>query len=123
MLSISLIGWWPLKAWLNGAVVTPGWRHYWTVQASPVLQPIIKINWRILFYLFTRIHQTERLRLFYCRKVHGTQLNELKLTSGECFVLEMIVDNLKTTPNMVTMFLDELESRFVVVRLGQQQCD
>ena len=78
---------------------------------------------RILFYLFTRIYQTET-GTFYCRKVHGTQLNGLKLTSGECFVLEMIVDNLKTTPTMVTMFLDELESRFVVVkRQSQQQCD
>ena len=39
----------------------------------------------------------------------------MKLTSGEAFVLEMIIDNLKTTPNMATMFLDELEHRFVVV--------
>ena len=35
----------------------------------------------------------------------------MKLTSGECFVLEMIIDNLKTTPTLVTMFLDELEHR------------
>ena len=35
----------------------------------------------------------------------------------------MIVDNLKTTPTMVAMFLDELENRFVVVQRQLQQCD
>ena len=50
-------------------------------------------------------------------------MNGLKFTSGECFVLEMILDNLKTTPTMVAMFLDELENRFVVVQYWSQQCD
>ena len=33
------------------------------------------------------------------------------------------MDNLKTTPTMVAMFLDELENRFVVVQRQLQQCD
>ena len=55
--------------------------------------------------------QTDPADCNYCRKVHGKQLDAMKLTSGECFVLEMIIDNLKTTPTLVTMFLDELEHR------------
>ena len=51
---------------------------------------------------------------FNCsRKIHGKQLDGIKLTSGECFVLEMILDNLKSTPTMVAMFLDELNDRLV----------
>ena len=33
------------------------------------------------------------------------------------------MDNLKTTPTMVAMFLDELENRFVVVQRQLLQCD
>ena len=35
----------------------------------------------------------------------------MQLTSGECFVLEFVIDNLKQNPNMVTGVLEELESR------------
>ena len=45
------------------------------------------------------------------RKVHGGYLDRLSLTSGECFVLEMVIDNLRTTPTLVTAVLEELESR------------
>ena len=75
------------------------------------------------YFTFLREFTRLRPRFYCCRKVHGTQLNGLKFTSGECFVLEMIVDNLKTTPTMVAMFLDELENRFVVVQRQLQQCD
>ena len=33
------------------------------------------------------------------------------------------MDNLKTTPTMVAMFLDELENRFVVAQRQLLQCD
>ena len=35
------------------------------------------------------------------RKLHGSQLARIHLTSGECFVLEMIVDNLSQTPRLI----------------------
>ena len=45
--------------------------------------------------------------------MHGGYLDRLTLTSGECFVLEMVIDNLKTTPNQVTNVLEEIESRLL----------
>ena len=72
------------------------------------------------------------------RKVHGGHLDRLNLTSGECFVLEMVscvmmassqhflychlvfikmsyylqvIDNLRQTPTLATAMLEELESR------------
>jgi len=65
-----------------------------------------------ILYRSSRIALPGLSRYLLNRKVHGPQLNGLKLTSGEAFVLEMIIDNLKTTPNMATMFLDELEHRW-----------
>ena len=40
-------------------------------------------------------------RYLLARKIHGSQLGRLHLTSGDCFVLEMVVDNMGQTPQLM----------------------
>lgn len=42
------------------------------------------------------------------RKVHGSQLNGIILSSGECFVLELVIDNLSNTPVFTDSVLTEV---------------
>jgi len=64
-----------------------------------------------VLYRWSRIAMPGLSRYLLSRKVHGNYLDRLQLTSGECFVLEFVIDNLKQNPNMVTGVLEELESR------------
>jgi len=45
------------------------------------------------------------------RKVHGEQLFGVKMSSGDSFVLEMIVDNLTRTPKLIDEFIEEVASK------------
>lgn len=55
---------------------------------------------RLAFPLFSR--------LLLIRKVHGNQLSGLILTSGECFVLELVIDNLTHVPIFTSAVLKEI---------------
>ena len=50
-------------------------------------------------------------RYLLARKVHGAQLNRLNLTSGDCFVLEMLVDNMTQTPELI----DQVWNKFPIL--------
>jgi hypothetical protein len=64
-----------------------------------------------ILYRWSRIAMPGLSRYLLSRKVHGGHLDRLNLTSGECFVLEMVIDNLRQTPTLATAMLEELESR------------
>lgn len=64
-----------------------------------------------LFYRWARIVVPSFSRYLLARKVHGAQLNRLNLTSGDCFVLEMLVDNMTQTPELIDQMLEELQKK------------
>ena len=45
------------------------------------------------------------------RKCHNENLDGVKITSGECFVLELIIDNLSNEPRKVKDLLKEVKSK------------
>ena len=55
---------------------------------------------RILFPSFSK--------MLLLRKVHGSQLNGIIMSSGECFVLELVIDNLSNTPMFIDSVLTEV---------------
>jgi len=67
-----------------------------------------------LVYRTARISIPSLSRYLLSRKVHGKslqQLERLRLSSGDCFVLEMVIDNLKGTPNLTGLVMEELDIR------------
>jgi len=64
-----------------------------------------------LFYRWARIAVPSFSRYLLSRKVHGAQLNQLNLTGGDCFVLEMLVDNMTQTPELIDQVLEELQKK------------
>lgn len=61
-----------------------------------------------LLYRWARIALPGLSRYLLARKVHGRQLDNLNLGSADCFVLEMVVDNMKQNPVQLDQMLDEL---------------
>merc|ERR1712098_893147 len=61
----------------------------------------------VLFRLL-RISSPFFSKLLLLRKVHGHQLSGLILTSGECFVLELLIDNLTNVPIFTESVLSEI---------------
>ena len=45
------------------------------------------------------------------RKCHNGNLNGVSITSGECFVLELIIDNLSNEPRKVRDLLREVKTK------------
>jgi len=58
----------------------------------------------------------------YClrRKIHGKKLDRVVLSSGDCFVLEMVVDNLAATPKLLDTVLEELEKKLVEIQMKER---
>jgi len=67
-----------------------------------------------LVYRTARISIPSLSRYLLQRKVHGRQLQRLPMNSGDCFVLEMVIDNLRGTPNLAGNVLDELDRRWTM---------
>ena len=57
-----------------------------------------------IIFRVMRILSPSFSKMLLLRKVHGSQLNGIIMSSGECFVLELIIDNLSNTP----MFIDSV---------------
>ena len=64
-----------------------------------------------LIYRVLRIYSSFFSKLLLIRKVHGDQLFGVKMTSGDSFVLEMVVDNLARTPKLIDEFIGEVASK------------
>ena len=45
------------------------------------------------------------------KKYHGDDLNRVQLNSSDCFVLELIIQNLNSNPMVVKQFIKELSLR------------
>jgi len=69
-----------------------------------------------LVYRWVRIVVPSLSRYLLARKIHGTQLSSLDMTSGDCFVLEMVVDNMSKTPEMLDQILEELEKKLTEIQ-------
>ena len=54
-------------------------------------------------------------KMLLLRKVHGPQLNGIIMSSGECFVLELIIDNLTNTPMFTDSVLTEVAANMKTV--------
>ena len=61
-----------------------------------------------IVYRVLRIVSPSFSRMLLLRKVHGSQLNGIILSSGECFVLELVIDNLSNTPMFIDSVLNEV---------------
>jgi len=64
-----------------------------------------------LMYRWARIVMPSFSRYLLARKVHGAQLNRLNLTGGDCFVLELLVDNMTHTPELIDQMFEELQKK------------
>ena len=45
------------------------------------------------------------------RKCHNENLDDVRITSGECFVLQLIIDNLSNEPRKVRELLKEVKNK------------
>ena len=61
-----------------------------------------------ILFRVTRIVSPSFSKMLLLRKVHGSQLNGIIMSSGECFVLELVIDNLSNTPVFVDSVLTEV---------------
>ena len=62
-----------------------------------------------IIFRVLRIASPSFSKMLLLRKVHGSQLNGIILSSGECFVLELIIDNLSNTPTFTDTVLTEVD--------------
>eukprot|EP00092_Neocalanus_flemingeri_P018947 GFUD01020527.1.p1 GENE.GFUD01020527.1~~GFUD01020527.1.p1 ORF type:complete len:460 (+),score=47.04 GFUD01020527.1:248-1627(+) len=69
-----------------------------------------------IFYRWGRIAVPSFSRYLLARKIHGKQLQRLHLTSGDCFVLEMVLDNMSQTPKMIDQMLEEVEKKLTEIQ-------
>merc|ERR1712173_370130 len=74
-----------------------------------------------IFYRLARILVPAFSRHLLGRKLHGSQLARINLTSGECFVLEMIVDNLAQTPKLIDQVFEEIEKKLTEKQRSELQ--
>ena len=58
------------------------------------------------------------------RRYHGFDLREmLVLTSSECFVLEMVIDNLNHNPQTIKLVIEDLMKRRKDMKKGDKEAD
>jgi len=67
---------------------------------------------RITFPLFSKV--------VLKRKVHGQSLGGVRMTSGESFVLEMLIDNLTRTPKLIDELVKEVSSRLQEIEYREE---
>jgi len=72
-----------------------------------------------IFYRLARILVPPFSRHLLTRKIHGNQLSTVYLSSGDCFVLEMLVDNLSETPKLIDQVLEEVEKKLTEKQRSQ----
>jgi len=65
-----------------------------------------------LMYRWARIVMPSFSRYLLARKVHGAQLNRLNLTGGDCFVLELLVDNMTHTPELIDQVWEQMQKKY-----------
>merc|ERR1711892_1569060 len=73
-----------------------------------------------IFYRLGRIMVPAFSRHLLARKIHGKQLQGLHLTSGDCFVLEMVVDNMSQTPKDIDQMLEEIVKKLTEVQMSKR---
>merc|ERR1712098_1013299 len=54
------------------------------------------------------------------RKVHGPSLGGVRMTSGESFVLEMLIDNLTRTPKLIDELVKEVSVRLQEIEYREE---
>ena len=64
-----------------------------------------------IFFRMLRISNPWLSKCLLLRKAHGNQFKGLWLSSGECFVLGLLVDNFNKTPTLLNHILDEIAVR------------
>jgi len=67
---------------------------------------------RITFPLFSK--------MILKRKVHGPSLGGVRMTSGESFVLEMLIDNLTRTPKLIDELVKEVSVRLQEIEYREE---
>jgi len=82
---------------------------------------LLIISFLGIFYRLGRILVPSFSRHLLGRKLHGSQLARIHLTSGDCFVLEMIVDNLSQTPRLIDQVFEEIEKRLTEKQRSELQ--
>merc|ERR1719291_47743 len=55
----------------------------------------------VLWCWLTRVVSPDFAKYSVSRKCHNENLDDVRITSGECFVLELIIDNLSNEPRKV----------------------
>ena len=65
-----------------------------------------------IFFRLLRISNPWVSKCLLLRKAHGSQFKGLWLSSGECFVLGLFVDNFNKTPTLLNKIFDEIAIRF-----------
>ena len=73
-----------------------------------------------IFYRLARILVPPFSRHLLTRKIHGNQLSTVYLSSGDCFVLEMVVDNLSETPKLIDQVLVIFLIHFFVLEYAKK---
>ena len=68
-----------------------------------------------ILYRALRLLSPSFSKMLLLRKVHGPQLNGIIMSSGECFVLELILDNLTNTPMFIDSVLTEVAANMKAV--------
>ena len=64
-----------------------------------------------IFFRLIRISNPWLSKCLLLRKAHGNQFKGLWLSSGECFVLGLFVDNFNKTPTLLNQIFDEIAVR------------
>merc|ERR1740128_565931 len=69
-----------------------------------------------MFFRWARIMVPSFSRYLLNRRIHGNQLQRIDLSSGDCFVLEMVIDNLTQTPKLIDQMLEEIEKKLTEIQ-------
>jgi len=69
-----------------------------------------------IFFRWARIVVPSFSRYLLNRRIHGNQLQRIDLSSGDCFVLEMVIDNLSQTPKLIDQMLEEIEKKLTEIQ-------
>ena len=75
-----------------------------------------------IFFRLLRISNPWLSKCLLLRKAHGNQFKGLWLSSGECFVLGLFVDNFNKTPTLLNKIFDEIAVRLETEDLQRQDC-
>merc|ERR1719431_208399 len=75
-----------------------------------------------IFFRLLRISNPWLSKCLLLRKAHGNQFKGLWLSSGECFVLGLFVDNFNKTQTLLNKIFDEIAVRLETEDLQRQDC-